>query len=353
GSTLHVPCKFYKLGNCTAGSKCFFSHDINLFVEKTTCKYYVKGNCRYGNKCALIHIGHNDGSSRQQPKSSGSGSRSALNAGGTSGALNSLKGGISRGAGGVLAANAKKERRGNSELTYSDATTGRTPTGATQLTHSQRSSPSASSGTPASSIGTTTGLKATPSKTQSSKAPVSDRSLASNVDAAGNPMTGVHEIPIKGAVGANRTGMNKTIASSWAPGSLASALRREQNQRGQTSNLSGHKEQHAMRADSGIYGHSAFRNSMIHQQDDDLSDYSLFADHHNDSTGSPFGMHYGGIHGTGSTSAIDGELNPNSQPIPRPVPGAGWARRGGDTTMSYGGLSVQDSLRIDKLALSH
>ncbi|KAJ1725674.1 hypothetical protein LPJ53_000153 [Coemansia erecta] len=353
GSTKHVPCKFYKLGNCTAGSKCFFSHDINLFVEKTTCKYYVKGNCRYGNKCALIHIGNNDASSRQQPKSSGSGSRSAHNAGSSSGALSSSKGGISRGAGGAFGASAKKERRGNSELTYSDAASGRASTGAAQQTQSQRSSPSASSGTPASSTGTAGGQKLASSNTQSSKGLASDRSLASSGDAAGNPLAGVREIPIKGAAGASRSGMGKTIASSWAPGSLASALRREQNQRGQTSNLGGYKEHPSLRTDSSAHSQSAFRNSMIHQQDDDLSDYSLFADHHNDSTGSPFGMHYGGIHGTGSTSAIDSELNPKSQPIPRPVPGAGWARRSGDAAMSYGGLSVQDSLRIDKLALSH
>ncbi|KAJ2787237.1 hypothetical protein GGI15_000898 [Coemansia interrupta] len=353
GSTKHVPCKFYKLGNCTAGSKCFFSHDINLFVEKTTCKYYVKGNCRYGNKCALIHVGSNDASSRQQQKSSGNGSRSAHNAGSSSGALGSSKGGISRGAGGAFAASSKKERRGNSDLSYSDAASGRASTGAAQQTQSRHSSPSASSGTPASSTGTAGGAKQTSANTQSSKGLLSDRCLALGGDAAGNTLAGAREIPIKGAAGASHSGMGKTIASSWAPGSLASALRREQNQRGQTSNLGGYKEHPSLRADSGIHGQSAFRNSMIHQQDDDLSDYSLFAEHHNDSAGSPFGMHYSGIHGAGSTSAIDGELNPKSQPIPRPVPGAGWARRGGDTAMSYGGLSVQDSLRIDKLALSH
>ncbi|KAJ2729420.1 hypothetical protein H4S00_000491, partial [Coemansia sp. D1744] len=61
GSTLHIPCKFFKHGNCTAGTGCYFSHDINLFVDKAACKYFTKGNCRYGNKCALTHIGQNDG----------------------------------------------------------------------------------------------------------------------------------------------------------------------------------------------------------------------------------------------------------------------------------------------------
>ncbi|PIA16881.1 hypothetical protein COEREDRAFT_27139, partial [Coemansia reversa NRRL 1564] len=50
----HVPCKFHKHGNCTAGDKCYFSHDLTVY-EKTVCKYFAKGNCKYGNKCALLH----------------------------------------------------------------------------------------------------------------------------------------------------------------------------------------------------------------------------------------------------------------------------------------------------------
>ncbi|KAI7826397.1 hypothetical protein BX661DRAFT_136775, partial [Kickxella alabastrina] len=51
----HVPCKFYKHNNCTAGNNCLFLHEVTVTTEKTVCKYFVKGNCRYGHRCALIH----------------------------------------------------------------------------------------------------------------------------------------------------------------------------------------------------------------------------------------------------------------------------------------------------------
>ncbi|KAI9593535.1 hypothetical protein BDF19DRAFT_347335, partial [Syncephalis fuscata] len=48
----HVPCKFYRQGNCTAGDSCVFSHQA---ASTELCKYYLKGNCKFGNKCALVH----------------------------------------------------------------------------------------------------------------------------------------------------------------------------------------------------------------------------------------------------------------------------------------------------------
>ncbi|KAI8976951.1 hypothetical protein BDB01DRAFT_852917 [Pilobolus umbonatus] len=51
----HVPCKFYKLGTCTAGANCTFSHSSDLSSESAVCKYFVKGNCKFGTKCALLH----------------------------------------------------------------------------------------------------------------------------------------------------------------------------------------------------------------------------------------------------------------------------------------------------------
>ncbi|PVU91655.1 hypothetical protein BB559_004032, partial [Furculomyces boomerangus] len=55
GSTKHVPCKFFKHGNCTAGDDCTFSHDPGSFSKAKICEYFLKGNCKYGTKCVLLH----------------------------------------------------------------------------------------------------------------------------------------------------------------------------------------------------------------------------------------------------------------------------------------------------------
>lgn len=54
----HVPCKFYRQGNCLAGSLCPFSHNLDgtLAADKLPCKYFQKGNCKFGLKCALAHF---------------------------------------------------------------------------------------------------------------------------------------------------------------------------------------------------------------------------------------------------------------------------------------------------------
>ncbi|KAI0083402.1 hypothetical protein BDY19DRAFT_1097653 [Irpex rosettiformis] len=53
----HVPCKFFKVGSCTAGSSCPFSHTIlEPGQQKEVCAWFVKGNCKFGHKCALAHI---------------------------------------------------------------------------------------------------------------------------------------------------------------------------------------------------------------------------------------------------------------------------------------------------------
>ncbi|BFZ56745.1 hypothetical protein PYCC9005_003793 [Savitreella phatthalungensis] len=51
----HVPCKFFRSGQCTAGRNCIFSHATDA-DERIPCKYFQKGNCRFGAKCALAHI---------------------------------------------------------------------------------------------------------------------------------------------------------------------------------------------------------------------------------------------------------------------------------------------------------
>ncbi|KAG0142838.1 hypothetical protein CROQUDRAFT_673312 [Cronartium quercuum f. sp. fusiforme G11] len=53
----HVICKFYKAGNCSAGSACQFSHSLpEVGQGKPICQWFVKGNCRFAHKCALAHI---------------------------------------------------------------------------------------------------------------------------------------------------------------------------------------------------------------------------------------------------------------------------------------------------------
>ncbi|OMH85213.1 Protein cps3 [Zancudomyces culisetae] len=55
GSTKHIPCRFYRLGACTAGDNCLFSHNLEMFTEKQICTYYLKSTCKYGSSCALLH----------------------------------------------------------------------------------------------------------------------------------------------------------------------------------------------------------------------------------------------------------------------------------------------------------
>ncbi|KAL0069277.1 hypothetical protein AAF712_003642 [Marasmius tenuissimus] len=53
----HVPCKFFKVGSCTAGSSCPFSHSApEPGAQKDACAWFVKGNCKFGHKCALAHV---------------------------------------------------------------------------------------------------------------------------------------------------------------------------------------------------------------------------------------------------------------------------------------------------------
>jgi hypothetical protein len=53
----HVPCKFFKVGACTAGSSCPFSHQAHEpGQQKGVCAWFVKGNCKFAHKCALAHV---------------------------------------------------------------------------------------------------------------------------------------------------------------------------------------------------------------------------------------------------------------------------------------------------------
>ena len=55
-NTSHVPCKFFKSGQCQAGRSCPFLHSTDNTTVDTPCKYFAKGNCKFGPKCALAHV---------------------------------------------------------------------------------------------------------------------------------------------------------------------------------------------------------------------------------------------------------------------------------------------------------
>lgn len=89
----HVPCKFFRVGSCTAGASCPFSHSspstaANGQSTKDTCAWFIKGNCKFGHKCALAHVlpGQSMAMDRKNKKAA------QAAAGATQGGKNSTKG---------------------------------------------------------------------------------------------------------------------------------------------------------------------------------------------------------------------------------------------------------------------
>ncbi|EIW78750.1 hypothetical protein CONPUDRAFT_108759 [Coniophora puteana RWD-64-598 SS2] len=81
----HVPCKFFKVGSCTAGAACPFSHSIHERGQpKDVCTWFIKGNCKFGHKCALAHIlpGQSMAMDRKNKKSAQLANNGASSAGG-------------------------------------------------------------------------------------------------------------------------------------------------------------------------------------------------------------------------------------------------------------------------------
>ncbi|KAG0706883.1 hypothetical protein DFH29DRAFT_92196 [Suillus ampliporus] len=90
----HVPCKFFKVGACTAGSSCPFSHAVQEpGQQKDVCAWFVKGNCKFGHKCALAHVlpGQSMSMDRKNKKSA----QLAANAAGSGGQKDGAKAGRS------------------------------------------------------------------------------------------------------------------------------------------------------------------------------------------------------------------------------------------------------------------
>ena len=55
----HIPCKFFKKGNCCRGEFCWYSHDTEIQTDEAAssvipCVYFQKGYCRYGDNCRYV-----------------------------------------------------------------------------------------------------------------------------------------------------------------------------------------------------------------------------------------------------------------------------------------------------------
>ena len=88
----HVPCKFFKVGACTAGSSCPFSHNVpEPGQSKDVCAWFIKGTCKFGHKCALAHI--LPGQSMSMDRKNKKAAQLAANAGGTGGGGGKTKAG--------------------------------------------------------------------------------------------------------------------------------------------------------------------------------------------------------------------------------------------------------------------
>ena len=54
------PCRFYQIGQCTAGKNCRFSHEQDLRSAPqvklaTVCKFWKQGHCAHGERCPFSH----------------------------------------------------------------------------------------------------------------------------------------------------------------------------------------------------------------------------------------------------------------------------------------------------------
>ncbi|KAJ2817048.1 hypothetical protein IWW50_006293, partial [Coemansia erecta] len=296
GSTLHIPCKFFKHGNCTAGTGCYFSHDINMYVDKAPCKYFSKGNCRYGNKCALMHIGQNDGMPvRSQKANNGGQQRNQQNrpTSGNAPGRNNLRSGLNSGS------TPKKDRKGSSDASYSDATAGRSG-----ALGDSRGNGNASN--LASALAQGYG--------QQGAGGAHTHSTASAVSSSS-----VQDDRTSGVNSSDSSATNKKPNNPWATGSVASKLLRDREPRVSPSAVQNERRRFA---DSGANepGSAGMRGADPRARpgnaDGGAPEYLLAGDQYNGASLSPLHAHY--EHSRASAAAAEGEINSRSQPIPKP-----------------------------------
>ncbi|KAF5328047.1 hypothetical protein D9611_014767 [Ephemerocybe angulata] len=71
----HVPCKFFKVGGCTAGPSCPFSHTLPEPGQKEHCAWFVNGNCKKNKKAAQQGAAAAGGHDRDGKERGGKGSK--------------------------------------------------------------------------------------------------------------------------------------------------------------------------------------------------------------------------------------------------------------------------------------
>ncbi|KAJ2539581.1 hypothetical protein EV175_006327, partial [Coemansia sp. RSA 1933] len=214
----------------------------------------------------------------------------------------------------------KKDRIGGIETAYSDAAAGRMTGGRLGQTVAENKP---SSRNAAFSQG---GAVAAGSRTASSASPQNDSA---------------------DSVGSNDNDVSSALppTAGWASGSIGSSLREDRYHTNQKNSAASRSRN--VQNDSGVFEFGQSPVYGLSNQDSDGIDSILFGEQNGSNSGSPLRSTFDtvGSHGT----------NTKSQPIPKPS-GPGFSRtfRGsGDDATPHGGLSMQDSMRIDNLALSH
>ncbi|KAJ1858164.1 hypothetical protein IW147_000082 [Coemansia sp. RSA 720] len=164
----------------------------------------------------------------------------------------------------------------------------------------------------------------------------------------------VHDDPASGINSSDNSMSNKKPANPWATGSVASQMLRDREPR--VSPAAAQKERRRF-ADSGVSdsGSASLRSAGLRNRpvdaDGDVPEYLLAGDQYNSGSLSPLRAHFENIRGNAGVS--EAEINSRSQPIPKPSASSYNRAMRGNNSLPYGGLSIQESLMIDNLTLSH
>ncbi|KAJ2893701.1 hypothetical protein GGI21_005390, partial [Coemansia aciculifera] len=169
--------------------------------------------------------------------------------------------------------------------------------------------------------------------------PNKDRPLASSNQPLG---TTQQNKPSESTASSDSDSAPKKQLNAWATGSLSnSALRKSQAPKRPALDMS---------ASLGANANSQQQQQSMRAEEDSFEN-SIFSSQPNDSAVSPFKTHFESVQ---TSSMADSEAYARSQPIPKRGTGFNQPGMGGISVLARdNGLSLQDSLRIDNLAMSH